>query len=229
VALTSIPRSRSAWAISWAAIAEERTVGRTQLGSRREDSSDGAVADVYPFLAELVLPGVARSVPVARHSVERVLTAAGHQNVYGMLLVVSELVGNAVEHSYSRLPGGLITIDVREIDDDTARIDVIDDGAANVPRMRESSETSCRGRGLRIVEQTAVRWGVREDALGGNAVWAEVLTTEDAQDALFASALDEVEVGSPHEALRTECGRGVIPSTSPQNTQVSRRWDRPLP
>ncbi|TMR89973.1 hypothetical protein [Nonomuraea basaltis] len=33
---------------------------------------------------------------------------------------------------------------------------------------------------VRIVEETAVRWGVRDDALGGRAVWAEVLTTEDA-------------------------------------------------
>jgi serine/threonine-protein kinase RsbW len=154
-------------------------VGRTQLGSRREDPSDGAVADIYPFLAELVLPGVARSVPVARHSVERVLTAAGHQHVYGMLLVVSELVGNAVEHSYSRLPGGLVTIDIREVDDETARLDVIDNGGPDIPRMREPSETSCRGRGLQIVERTAVRWGVREDALGGNAVWAEVLTADE--------------------------------------------------
>ncbi|MFG1704466.1 ATP-binding protein [Nonomuraea sp. M3C6] len=145
------------------------------------------------FLAELVFPGVPRSASTARSCVGRVLTEAGHRSVDAVLLVVSELVANAVVHTVSGLVGGLITVDVREIGDGMARIDVIDQGALTVPRVHESSDTDCAGRGLQIVEQTAVRWGVRDDALGGRAVWAEVLTTEDASFAVMDASLYEVE------------------------------------
>ncbi|MFG1709884.1 ATP-binding protein [Nonomuraea sp. M3C6] len=145
------------------------------------------------FLAELVLPGNRRSVSVARHCVGNVLKAAGHLSADSALLVVSELVANAVLHTVSGLAGGLVTVVVREIGDAIARIDVIDQGARTVPRMRESSETDCSGRGLRIVGETAIRWGVSDDALGGWAVWAEVLTTEDASAAVTDTSLTEVD------------------------------------
>ncbi|RVX45188.1 anti-sigma regulatory factor (Ser/Thr protein kinase) [Nonomuraea polychroma] len=132
------------------------------------------------FLAELVFPGVSRSVSTARHCVGHVLTMAGHLDVSGAQLVVSELVGNAVVHTISGLPGGLVAVDITAIGDDLARIDVIDGGSATVPRMREPTETDPRGRGLRIVDEMAVRWGVRGDACGGTAVWAEVFTVQSA-------------------------------------------------
>ncbi|MFI6736313.1 ATP-binding protein [Nonomuraea sp. NPDC050451] len=130
------------------------------------------------FLAELVFPGVPNSVPAARHCVTCVLRAAGHRNMNAVQLVVSELVANAVVHSVSGLAGGLIIVDVRAIGDDLARIDVMDDGGLTVPHVCEPSEVDCSGRGLQIVKETALRWGVRDDALGGAAVWAEVLTTD---------------------------------------------------
>ncbi|TMR97997.1 ATP-binding protein [Nonomuraea basaltis] len=131
------------------------------------------------FLAELVFPGVPSSVPVARHCVKCVLTTAGHRNVTGVQLVVSELVANAVMHSVSGLAGGLITLDVRAIGNDLARIDVMDDGGLTVPYVRQPSEMECSGRGLQIVEETALRWGIGDNALGGRVTWAEVLTTAD--------------------------------------------------
>ncbi|MBF8186467.1 ATP-binding protein [Nonomuraea sp. K274] len=138
-------------------------------------------------------PGLARSVSVARHCVRSVLAAAGHQNVDGALLVVSELVGNAVVHTVSGLAGGLVTVDIREIGQNMARIDVIDQGASTAPQVCESSDTASSGRGLRLVEETAVRWGVRDDSLGGKAVWAEVLTTEDTPVALIDASIWAVE------------------------------------
>jgi anti-sigma regulatory factor (Ser/Thr protein kinase) len=130
------------------------------------------------FLAELVFLGVARSVSVARHCVGSVLAAAGHRYVDGVLLVVSELVGNAVMHTESGLAGGLVTVDVQGIGRQLARIDVIDQGSNTAPQVREPRDTASSGRGLKIVEMTALRWGVRDDGLGGKAVWAEVLTTD---------------------------------------------------
>ncbi|MFI7700345.1 ATP-binding protein [Nonomuraea sp. NPDC049480] len=132
------------------------------------------------FLAEFVFPGVPSSVPIARHCVKSVLTAAGHRNVTGVQLVVSELVANAAMHSTSGLAGGLITVDVRTIGNELARIDVMDDGGLTVPQAREPSEMDCSGRGLQIVEEMALRWGIGDNALGGQRVWAEVLTTDDA-------------------------------------------------
>jgi anti-sigma regulatory factor (Ser/Thr protein kinase) len=107
-----------------------------------------------------------------------VLAAAGHRYVDGVLLVVSELVGNAVMHTESGLAGGLVTVDVQGIGRQLARIDVIDQGSNTAPQVREPRDTASSGRGLKIVEMTALRWGVRDDGLGGKAVWAEVLTTD---------------------------------------------------
>jgi anti-sigma regulatory factor (Ser/Thr protein kinase) len=135
------------------------------------------------FLAELVLPGAERSVPVARRLVEQVLTAAGHQNVYGLLLVLSELVGNSVTHSVSGRPGGLVTVDVTDLGDGLARIDVIDQGSLNsAPKIQIPTEAEISGRGLAIVDELAVAWEACVDALGGTRVWAEVSTAEGAQE-----------------------------------------------
>ncbi|SEU14060.1 ATP-binding protein [Nonomuraea wenchangensis] len=142
------------------------------------------------FLAELVLPGELGSVRVARHCVKIILTAAGHQDVTDVQLVVTELVANAVQHSISGLAGGLITLDVRSIGDQLARIDVMDDGGLTVPRIRRSHTLDCSGRGLHLVAETALRWGVGDNALGGRVIWAEVLTAARAP----AAAPDLAEV-----------------------------------
>jgi hypothetical protein len=42
-------------------------------------------------------------------------------------LMTSELVTNAIQHSASRLPGGLVTVSVR-VGDDAVRVDVTDQG-----------------------------------------------------------------------------------------------------
>ncbi|QYC39906.1 hypothetical protein Nocox_11440 [Nonomuraea coxensis DSM 45129] len=142
------------------------------------------------FLAELALPGELGSVRVARHCVKIVLTAAGHQDVADVQLVVTELVANAVQHSISGLAGGLITLDVRSIGDQLARIDVMDDGGLTVPHVRRSDILDCSGRGLHLVAETALRWGVGDNALGGRVIWAEVLTAESARAAV--SDLEEM-------------------------------------
>jgi len=103
---------------------------------------------------------------------------AGHRNLDNVLLAVSELVSNAVRHTVSGLAGGLITVDIRETGDAVARISVIDQGAMTSPRLCEFKETDCTGRGLHLVQEISARWGAEDDALGGRAVWAEVLTTE---------------------------------------------------
>ncbi|MEV6151265.1 ATP-binding protein [Nonomuraea sp. NPDC052129] len=125
-------------------------------------------------LVKMTLPGVVRSVPLARRWVTDALTAAGHRETDGVRLVTSELVGNAVLHTRSGRPGGVVMVTVFEVGDALARIEVLDEGALTVPKPREPDGCDCHGRGLWLVQQTSTRWGTRTVALRWNLVWAEV-------------------------------------------------------
>lgn len=82
-----------------------------------------------------------------------------------LLLCVSEVVTNAVVHTRSprrlrvtQRPGAV-------------RVEVTD-GDPRRPVVRPDDPTASSGRGLRIVEQLAARWGT-EPTGGGKAVWFE--------------------------------------------------------
>ncbi|MEV6151313.1 ATP-binding protein [Nonomuraea sp. NPDC052129] len=132
------------------------------------------------FLGEIVLPGVKSSVPLARRCVADILTAAGHEDVADVRLVTSELITNAVAHTASSRPGGLVAVKVAAVGAEMAYIEVLDEGAATVPRARTAGADDCGGRGLQIVEMFAVAWGVRDGGLGRRVVWAEMSTKADA-------------------------------------------------
>ncbi|MEU4231392.1 ATP-binding protein [Nonomuraea sp. NPDC026600] len=137
------------------------------------------------FLAEIVLPGVGRSVSVARRCVGEVLTVAGHEDVNDVRLVVSELVTNAVAHTASGEPGGFVTVEISSLDAVTAYLEVIDDGSAGtVPEARNADVSECRGRGLWLVETYAAQWGVRDEGYRRRVVWVEMST----QNGMSASA-----------------------------------------
>jgi two-component sensor histidine kinase len=81
-------------------------------------------------------------------------------------LMVSELVTNAVNASAT-------TITVRlDIHRDHARIAVTDD-APGSPMLRIPSPNATGGRGLRIVDQLARRWGTGPTS-DGKQTWAEL-------------------------------------------------------
>jgi hypothetical protein len=90
------------------------------------------------------------------------------------------------------MPGGLVTVEVSEIGDRLARIQVADEGALTVPCVRQPGDDEDHGRGLRLVEAASVRWGVQPSPLG-NTVWAEVLTLEDAAAAELGASACGVE------------------------------------
>jgi len=81
-------------------------------------------------------------------------------------LLISELVANGVEHAETQ-------VDVRiAVTPTTIRIEVTDrDPGLPVTRSPEANESS--GRGMRIVDQTATRWGVQARRTG-KCVWFEV-------------------------------------------------------
>jgi anti-sigma regulatory factor (Ser/Thr protein kinase) len=109
----------------------------------------------------------------ARVQVEAFLEAHGLDGEVRLvaLVIVSELVTNAVEHGAEP-----ITIEVA-IRDDTLRFEVCDgDDRTGVVAVRSTRGGDTNGRGLAIVGSLAQRWGVRSHR-GGKSVWAEMETS----------------------------------------------------
>jgi len=79
-------------------------------------------------------------------------------------LVTTELVNNAVVHGEGRV---VLRAQLRA---NALRVEVIDEGTGNAPKIREEADAD-GGRGLRIVDAVAVRWGTFE---GTTHVWADV-------------------------------------------------------
>lgn len=89
-------------------------------------------------------------------------------DVETLVLLVSEVVTNAVLHARSD-----IRLDIRPAGD-VLRVEV-HDGSPVEPRVHHFHLTSGTGRGLRMLEQLARRWGVEADPTGGGkVVWFEV-------------------------------------------------------
>jgi anti-sigma regulatory factor (Ser/Thr protein kinase) len=119
--------------------------------------------------AAVDLRPVPASVPVARHLVLDLLGAWKAPHDAGdAALLVTELVANVVDH----VPGGAsFTLEVA-LSEDWLRISVAD-GSALRPVVREFEAVTLRGRGMRLVDGIADRWGV-EDHADGKAVRFEL-------------------------------------------------------
>ena len=111
----------------------------------------------------------AAGVPAARHVVGELLRAwqAPH-DLQDAALLVTELVANVVDHAAE---GNQLTVELT-LSGDWLRIGVVD-GSAVQPVVRELDSGSVRGRGLRLVQAIADRWGC-EDHDGGKRVWFEL-------------------------------------------------------
>jgi|1186.fasta_scaffold159295_2 anti-sigma regulatory factor (Ser/Thr protein kinase) len=114
---------------------------------------------------EIELP---RSLEAGRHArafVERRFGPHLAARVVGdAKLVATELVNNAVIHGKGRIT---MRADVRS---DAVRVEVIDEGSGNTPKVREEADGP-GGRGLRMVDSLSLRWGTFE---GTTHVWAEL-------------------------------------------------------
>ncbi|HEX3649810.1 MAG TPA: ATP-binding protein, partial [Pseudonocardiaceae bacterium] len=83
-------------------------------------------------------------------------------------LVVSELVGNAVQHADGTVELGLVLCG------DMVRIEVVDNSPV-LPVMLDPEPAGDRHRGLHIVADLSANWGTKREA-GGKIVWAELPT-----------------------------------------------------
>lgn len=101
--------------------------------------------------------------------------AAGHvtrDSVADVVLVASELVGNAVIHASQ--PDDLqVELDVIWEFDDGSVIVRVGDSSDVPPRPRQAAPDAGSGRGLAIVAAVAEEWGVHRLARG-KQVWARV-------------------------------------------------------
>ncbi|HEY5262410.1 MAG TPA: ATP-binding protein [Solirubrobacteraceae bacterium] len=89
-----------------------------------------------------------------------------------LLLLVSEIVTNAVIHSSAPAPTEIVLC-ARRIDPSAVRVEVIDGGRGFTPRPRDPDQPG-GGYGLFLVEREALSWGV--DRKGGTRVWFELAT-----------------------------------------------------
>jgi anti-sigma regulatory factor (Ser/Thr protein kinase) len=116
----------------------------------------------------LELPPTTESVPTARRFVRDLMgqseTAA---DVDTATLLVTEIVTNAVLHALTPM-----TVHVA-VAAEVVRIEVRD-GSLLPPRVHAFSASAATGRGLRLLQSLATRWGVRPEPPDGKVVWFEV-------------------------------------------------------
>lgn len=131
----------------------------------------GRVAREVRTSSVVHLPCAPASVAVARRALSDDLRAAGvfDQAVRDAVLVISELLSNAILHAYP-LPGERLQV-AWAVDLSSVEVAVSDGGSATVPHAGHPSPSSISGRGLSIVEHLCQTWGVRTDDVG-LTVWA---------------------------------------------------------
>jgi anti-sigma regulatory factor (Ser/Thr protein kinase) len=124
------------------------------------------------------VPHERTGVRLARHAFADQLEAAGvpAEDREDAMLVLSELVSNAVKHA-APLPSGEIRVRW-EVAQDVLHIEITDGGAGTRPHAGEAALSSLGGRGLDIVRTVSTQWGVTEGD-GSVTVWAEVPRTAD--------------------------------------------------
>jgi DNA-binding NarL/FixJ family response regulator len=86
------------------------------------------------------------------------------------LLVVSEMVTNAVVHAHSACE---LRVSLSPM---VVRVEVADRGRGT-PEPMPPSATRSSGRGLHLIDALTAAWGVEPSADGGKTVWAELLRT----------------------------------------------------
>ena len=112
----------------------------------------------------VALPSVPSSVPVARHLIRDDLVARKlpWRVIEHSMLVVSELMTNAVSHARPLLMAGHAdSVRLRwTADPPRVWIGVTDGGGDNVPHVESADIADVSGRGLAIVQALAIDWGV---------------------------------------------------------------------
>ena len=120
--------------------------------------------------SDVTLPPDTQSPWRARRFVAETLGDATPTVADVVSLLVSEIVTNAVLHARTEVH---VSID---LDRDTVRVEVADECVAG-PAVRHVTRQAATGRGMKLVEQLADRWGT-EPRDGGKVVWFELAASQ---------------------------------------------------
>ncbi|MEV6865778.1 ATP-binding protein [Streptosporangium subroseum] len=146
--------------------------GQVLCRYERRRAVSGRWAVLHP-LGHAEFAGTPCSVATVRAWARGLLAGRVVEAVLGdVVLLLSEVVTNAVVHSDSgRRAGGSVTVCLG-LGGGMVHVEVIDDGSAgSVPFVRAAEADSDGGRGLFLVEVMAAGWGTHRDDEAGNAVW----------------------------------------------------------
>ncbi len=113
------------------------------------------------------LPDSPQSPALARGLLRSALEGFPAETVDTALVLVSELVANAVLHTESPL--------VLQIDAALPHVRVsVEDSSADQPQPQEMDVEAVSGRGLWLVDAMSASWGWQATAAGGKRVWFEL-------------------------------------------------------
>jgi serine/threonine-protein kinase RsbW len=119
----------------------------------------------------VTVPALAERVGAVRAFVGGVLGPV-HPCFEVAVLLASELMTNSVRHSGSAVSGGRVTVTVW-VEEDDVRVEVADRSGPGVPVLFAADGEAEGNRGMRLVDELAVRWGYERG--GGQAMtWFEV-------------------------------------------------------
>ncbi|MYX27228.1 ATP-binding protein [Streptomyces sp. SID8381] len=125
----------------------------------------------HPGYSE-TLPGLEESAEVARKLVRTALAAWHLEELTDTaILLVSELVANAVKHTNSRV----VRVVVSRPSERFVRIGVVDKARVLPELVKPGDELLTGGRGLLLVDALAERWG-SDLYRWGKQVWVELLS-----------------------------------------------------
>lgn len=126
-----------------------------------------------PLTGQHILKGLPAAAQTAR-LLTTALLPPRHPALDDTRLVVSELVTNAIQHTYSGLPGGELGLSVDPHHPQGVLVEVVDAGGSTTPTMAALNRMSPHGHGLRLVDALTVEWGTSPLPAGYRTVWAVV-------------------------------------------------------
>ncbi|MEU9889323.1 ATP-binding protein [Sphaerisporangium sp. NPDC051011] len=125
-------------------------------------------------IGALTVPGSAQNIAEARRFLVKLL-GADHQDIEAGRLLLSELIGNSIRHSASGR-GGSVTVAVLDVDG-ALRVEVADGGGETVPCLCSRGMLLESGRGIKLVDVMATRWGFTRDSRASTTTWFELGNT----------------------------------------------------
>ena len=146
----------------------------SEFGSSPEVHGDGGclpVSSKHAVNHEFRLVADRHTARSARRLTRSCLGTSYQQVRDDVVLLVSELVTNAVEHGGPHGPSSAVRLNLVLVDD-RVRVEVTDQNTA-LPIVGNGDVNSPCGRGLILVERLASRWGVVAGARG-KTVWLEI-------------------------------------------------------